>query len=170
MYGRSSKDWCQNCGVFLAPSSERRGRMAAVPPTTGSWSRMISIREASFHIEGPKLFNSMPKVVRDCSTFDEMKVMLDLFLATLPDQPKLPGSTPGATRQDGHPSYSARDWARSLPGTLDWNLTGPLPLTWIQRKMMSLPGSDSLGASPPVSPSTNGGLPNLDDGILDPWN
>ena len=54
------------------------------------------MRDASFHIEGPKLFNSIPKVVRDCTNLDEMKVLLDLFLATLPDHPKIPGSVPEA--------------------------------------------------------------------------
>ena len=55
-----------------------------------------TIREGSLQIHGAKLFNALPKSVRNLTrtSVDEFKVALDKFLQTIPDEPKLPGYTP----------------------------------------------------------------------------
>ena len=55
-------------------------------------SRVKSQVEASFPIIGPKLFNCLPKNIRNNdSSVDAFKARLDKFLKLLPDQPYMPG-------------------------------------------------------------------------------
>ena len=52
---------------------------------------------------GPKLFNVLPKDIRnlmDC-TVEKFKSKLDEFLLTVQDQPALPGYTGGSSQQFG---------------------------------------------------------------------
>ena len=96
-----------NCGVEVK-SSDRRGREAVVPKTTGS-GRIQSIREASFRIHAPKLFNSLPQQIRNLTklSVDEFKFKLDKYLELLPDEPKIGGYIPSArNRFNGYPSNS----------------------------------------------------------------
>ena len=48
---------------------------------------------------GPKLWNSLPKNVRNVKNcgIDHFKEALDNFLSKVPDEPKTDGLTPGAT-------------------------------------------------------------------------
>ena len=57
-----------------------------------------SIREQSFHVHGGKLFNSIPKNIRNMAgnNVDEFKEKLDLFLQSIPDEPKVEGYVPSA--------------------------------------------------------------------------
>ncbi len=47
--------------------------------------------EQSFCIEGPKLFNSLPKYLRDLKgvSLDKFKKGLDSFLSQIPDEPQI---------------------------------------------------------------------------------
>jgi len=58
----------------------------------------IKLREASFQESGPKLFNCLPKKIRNLTNMevDDFKAVLDEFLSGIPDQPKAPGLTPSA--------------------------------------------------------------------------
>ncbi len=51
--------------------------------------------EQSFCIEGPKLFNSLPKYLRDLKgvSLDKFKKGLDSFLSQIPDEPQILGYT-----------------------------------------------------------------------------
>ena len=71
-------------------NSERRGREAKVPKSKGS-GKFQSIREASFQINGPRLFNSLPKAVRNTTKvgIEEFKLKLDKYLESIPDEPKM---------------------------------------------------------------------------------
>ena len=73
-----------------------------------------TLRESSFQINGPRLFNALPKRLREMKTTqDEFKEALDLFLMTVPDQPRMGGLVPAATDQTtGHQSNSLLAWAR----------------------------------------------------------
>ena len=53
---------------------------------------MQSIREASLLVNGAKLFNCLPKELRDCTgcKVDTFKVRLDKYIQTVPDQPSVP--------------------------------------------------------------------------------
>ena len=48
---------------------------------------------------GPKLWNSLPKNVRNVKNcgIEQFKEALDNFLSKVPDEPKTDGLTPGAT-------------------------------------------------------------------------
>ena len=78
--------------------SIRHGRFCVVPkPTTTASAEIQRLKEGSFCVNGPKLFNSLPKSLRnlkdvDLSTF---KGKLDQFLWTVADEPQCPGYTAG---------------------------------------------------------------------------
>ena len=50
----------------------------------------------SLAVKGPKLFNSLPKEIRNITkcTKEVFKKLLDKFLATIPDEPHIIGATP----------------------------------------------------------------------------
>lgn len=95
---------------------------------------MRTKKEQSFHIEAPKLFNVMPKVVREETDMPRMKAMMDMWMEEVSDQPGIQGFTPGAFTSSGESSNSLRDWARGMIGVDDWTPPRPLPLPWPQRR------------------------------------
>ena len=92
----------------------RRGRECRVPTISPSaiYVRAIqTIRFSSLPVKGPRLFNVLPKDLRDmsgCST-ERFKGELDYYLETIPDEPLIPGLTQ-YRRCD---SNSVIDWAKS---------------------------------------------------------
>lgn len=90
----------------------RRGRECAVPGiSTKSPGRIQNIRRASFAINGPRIFNALPKYVRNTTNCDvnTFKSMLDYFLRQVPDQPLIHNYT--AQRQCD--TNSIIEWSRS---------------------------------------------------------
>ena len=76
---------------------QRRGRECVVPKVNSSAPVKIqNIRRASFAINGPRIFNSLPQHIRDTTNCDlnTFKTRLDRFLRKVPDQPLIPGYTP----------------------------------------------------------------------------
>ena len=73
--------------------SGRRGVLCRIPAvTSAARARLATIREASFAITGPRLFNSVPAELRDHSgEVESFKRQLDKFLSTVRDHPPLPG-------------------------------------------------------------------------------
>ena len=75
--------------------STRRGVYCNVPRVrnTGCSAKTVNIRENSFAIKGPRLFNSMPQKIRNLSSIsvDKFKRELDKVLSTIPDMPTVPG-------------------------------------------------------------------------------
>ena len=64
---------------------------------------MKTLRENSFQVQGPILFNSLPAHIRNkkkCS-IDEFKLVLDKFLELIPNEPNVNGThyTPRASCQ-----------------------------------------------------------------------
>ena len=106
-----------NPGIQTTPLNEHKGRNCKVP-----FSRNNQ-RIATFQVSGAKLFNSLPKVIRNYKkgSVQEFKELLDAFLTTVPDEPRCPGMTPGATDQlESKPSNSLlhqipRAWREGLP-------------------------------------------------------
>ena len=90
------KNLVPNPGIAFKPT-ERNGTVAIIPlfPTTIP----NSIRQKkynSFNFIGPKLFNILPRELRDFSTTGNdivlpFKNKLDLFLSNIPDQPTIQG-------------------------------------------------------------------------------
>ena len=74
--------------------SDRRGLLVTVPPmATNSASAVRKAREASLQVKGARLFNLVPKEIRNVSGFtvDTFKTGLDAWLTQIPDQPTIPG-------------------------------------------------------------------------------
>ena len=59
---------------------------------------VAKLREASFQESGPKLFNNLPKIIRNLKNIsvEEFKEALDKVLSEVPDEPKVDGLTPAA--------------------------------------------------------------------------
>ena len=70
----------------------RRGRMCRVPSLNHQVPAYVqTMRENSFSVYGPRLFNSLPREMRDYDgSLAAFKRRLDAFLATVPDKPMLP--------------------------------------------------------------------------------
>ena len=103
-----------NCGLESG-ESERRGREIKVPKVKAN-GRIQTLREASFQVHGAKLFNCLPKSIRNIKkvSVDQFKYKLDLFLQSIPDEPFLPGYISSACNQiTGNPSNSIIDLVKS---------------------------------------------------------
>ena len=87
-----------NCGVTWSQMTERNGRLCKIPPLKGTRS-VPTLRNQSFQVSGPRLFNSMPKTLRNMTncSLEEFKESLDTFLKNVPDEPKSESLTPRAT-------------------------------------------------------------------------
>ena len=75
----------------------RTGRTCVYPRTVMVKSRLQSIHEGSFVVHGSKLFNCLPRTIRNLSgcSINVFKNKLDKFLREVPDEPVLPGYTGG---------------------------------------------------------------------------
>jgi hypothetical protein len=105
-----------NCGIETT-HSDRRGREVKIPPFKGIRVQIQTLREASFQVHGPRLFNSLPKSVRSTTnvTEEEFKSSLDKFLEKLPDEPKVGNYVPSACNiQTASPSKSIIDLAKTM--------------------------------------------------------
>ena len=78
--------------------NERRGRLAVVHPVPNHVPASVrKAREGSLQVKGAKLFNSIPKELRDMSgTALQFKAGLDKWLSFIPDQPTCSGRQRGA--------------------------------------------------------------------------
>ena len=104
-----------NCG--LTPSiSERRGRLFNIPSLKGP--RCVQrLKEQSFQVHGPKLFNCLPQTLRNITkvSVEEFKEKLDEYLSSIPDEPNVDGLTPGACDIfTAKPSNSIIDQSRTI--------------------------------------------------------
>ena len=81
-----------NCGLTWI-HHPKMGRMCVIPPLSKAGTGIQSIRDSLFQVTGLKIFNSLPRELRDkvgCSV-TTWKNHLDLLLSDIPDQPILPG-------------------------------------------------------------------------------
>ena len=73
---------------------------------------------------GPRLFNSLPKAVKECSSPDSFKKTLDDYIMSLPDTPPTPSYVAANNN-------SILEWtvtsSRALPEELSWDLVSNLP-------------------------------------------
>ena len=101
-------------GSDVVPNlSPRRRRTCNVPhiPSQAP-SRIQTLRNESFAVKGPRIFNSLPKETRCFTggTVDQFKNWLDAYLKTVRDQPLIPGYTAGRLIDRN----SIVDWANYL--------------------------------------------------------
>jgi hypothetical protein len=104
-----------NCGVNLAPENERLGRRCEIPKLISNGRMAIqTLREQSFQINGARLFNRLPRKIREIRrSKDDFKEALDSFLSTVPDQPRMRNLVPAAVcRVTGRQSNSLLAWVQ----------------------------------------------------------
>ena len=74
----------------------RNGRVCVIPLVKNNLpAKLRSMREGSFSVNGPSLFNKLPARIRNLKNIsvDKFKETLDEFLHTIPDEPQCPGYT-----------------------------------------------------------------------------
>ena len=85
-----------NCEIKVRPNNRtgRKCERRSLPSTAPQRVRSL-LAAASLGHNGPKLFNSLPKEVREITgcQAERFKSALDRFLSTLPDEPPVPGYT-----------------------------------------------------------------------------
>ena len=83
-----------NCGLEWE-QTEAKGRTVKLRPLK---KVVTKLREASFQESGPKLFNNLPKSIRNLKNIsvEEFKETLDKVISEVPDEPKVDGLTPAA--------------------------------------------------------------------------
>ena len=82
-----------NNNKITSTNHARFGRKCIVPSVKNG--RLSNIRAASLPINGPRLFNLLPKHVRDITDakLPTFKAALDSYLRKVPNEPQLPGYT-----------------------------------------------------------------------------
>ena len=81
-----------DCCKIRTVNRERRGKLCILPAiNTRATAHVKTLKEESFAVCGPRLFNSIPEQLR---SFDgelgTLKKKLDKFLKSVPDKPSLP--------------------------------------------------------------------------------
>lgn len=79
---------------FRTKHSARTGRYCSYPTTSRQTNaKLQNIRTSSFIVHASKLFNALPKEIRNISncTVDAFKAKLDSYIQIVPDMPHLPG-------------------------------------------------------------------------------
>lgn len=73
---------------------ERRGRECLIPAIVAR-GKMLTLRDNSLSVIGPRLFNALPTQIRNIAgcNLDVFKKALDNWLNLIPDQPLIPGYT-----------------------------------------------------------------------------
>ena len=120
-----------NSGVKLY-ENERKGRLCQIPSHKSKVESIKTIRDNSFQVSGPTLFNLLPRDLRGLTNCGpvEFKTRLDEFLCLIPDQPKCAQMTPVAMKPHASNSLIYQvAWARR-EGLLNscgyWDLYGLL--------------------------------------------
>ena len=106
-----------NCGVKLSLDNERLGRKVVIPSLKRNGRKAIqTLREQCFQINGARLFNCMPKQLRNINTCQEdFKEALDKYLSSVPDQPRIGSLIPQATDQlTGRQCNSLLAWTQDI--------------------------------------------------------
>ena len=90
--------YAPNCGLEIASENQRLGRKCKVPSLVTNGRKAIqTLREACFQTNGPRLFNCLPKYIREIrKDQEEFKTKLDIFLSSIPDEPRLGRLVPTA--------------------------------------------------------------------------
>ena len=106
-----------NCGINVKLEGGRIGRKCQIPKIqTQARKGVQNLREQSFQVNGPQLFNCLPATVRNMTkcTVEEFKAKLDTFLEKVPDEPSMRGLIPAACTSDARPSNSILDQVRRI--------------------------------------------------------
>ena len=106
-----------NCGIEVKLEGGRVGRKCNIPKIqTKSQKWVQTLREQTFQINGPQLFNSLPAYLRNITKcgVDDFKTKLDKYLEKVPDEPSMRGLVPRACTSEARPSNSILDQSRRI--------------------------------------------------------
>ena len=106
-----------NCGIEVKLEGGRVGRKCNIPKIqTKSQKWVQTLREQTFQINGPQLFNSLPAYLRNITKcgVDDFKTKLDKYLEKVPDEPSMRGLVPRAYTIEARPSNSILDQSRRI--------------------------------------------------------
>ena len=104
-------------------ADSRLGFTVKIPSKSGSRESVQSMKDQFFTTHAPRLFNSLPRYIRNVSpsvSQEVFKGLVDQFLETVPDQPVLAGYHTVNQAQNGYMSNSVVDWSRRNPSWIDW--------------------------------------------------
>ena len=74
-------------------TSQRRGILAVIPPMSRKATpRLQSLYDSSFAVFGPRLWNSLPKMIRQEESFDKFKAAITRHMLNTPDEPPISGA------------------------------------------------------------------------------
>ena len=98
--------------------NSRRGRTCRIPPLVTRQGESLTMRENSFTVRGPKLFNLAPKEVRNLTgvSLERWKRRVDAWLRTVPDEPSCPGTVCSREAQTNSLLHQAKGGARCSTG------------------------------------------------------
>ena len=108
--------YAPNCGVEVAQENARLGRKCKIPQIVQNGRKAIqTLREQSFQTDGARLFNCLPKKLREIKKDQDLfKFELDKFLSSIPDQPRVGSLVPEATcRITARQSNSLLAWTNN---------------------------------------------------------
>ena len=106
-----------NCGIFSTSEEARLGRKCTIPRVNTTARQAVqSLKEQTFQVHGPKLFNSLPAHIRNTRNCqrDDFKTKLDKWLEKVPDEPSVRGLTPGGCDAEAKASNSIIHQARRI--------------------------------------------------------
>ena len=74
--------------------NQRKGLMCKIPPITKNAKiKFQKLYDSSFHVSGAKLWNKLPKDVKEKRTLDSFKNALTKFIMSFPDNPPIHGTS-----------------------------------------------------------------------------
>ena len=104
----------------------RRGRVIKIPSLSGSIQSIKTLRDKSLPISSAKLYNSLPKYLREFTgEYNIFKNLLDQFLGSIPDQPCVPGLM--TENKDGE--------CKSSNSIIHWN-KNISNMSWVPRSLV----------------------------------
>ena len=119
--------WKSICGTVPSLGFEtwyhpRKGKLITYKKNTGKVQSIRTKRDQSILVQGPKLFNALPRCTRelDC-TFSTFKKIFDIFMSLIPDKPLLPGYSNKNMDLYRRESNCITHWIRNLHLD-DWNI------------------------------------------------
>ena len=103
-----------NLGLKWSSNNKRIGCLVEIPRLKEGSEHHKTMMEATIKIEGARLYNSLPKILRTliCSK-DRFKRLLDMFLEDVPDNPNGKDYVSPCMDRICKPSNSIKDWART---------------------------------------------------------
>ena len=105
---------------FITWNHPRKGKMIRYNKIRGNSLHMRSMKECSIFRHGPKLYNSLPKCLREWDgSFSSFKCLIDNFMSLIPDRPCLQGYHSNNYDLNGGMTNSIIHWIRNLDLS-DW--------------------------------------------------